>query len=352
MRIEQLTFTRFIAAVGIVFFHFGKGISPFNSGILATIVNNANLGVGYFFVLSGLVMVVAYQNANKPVNTANYYFKRLAKIYPMYLLSLLVMLVLAGAINAGKLISEVFLVQSFFPDYTFAYNWPDWSLSVEVVFYLLFPIVYNHFYLKKSFRIISISVLAFWLASQLLIFAWPYSALLYSNIPFYALKFGPLFHLNEFFSGNLIGLLIIQLHEKNNPAKRKRLLFPLLLILPVSAALVLTMKAYHLKPEINLHNGLLLLLYTPCILLLALSKGRFSKVLSSKSLVFAGEISYCIYILQLPVFTVAALFIKFQNPALNFYSSLALLLVASALAYNFIEEPCRRLVKKHLLKEA
>lgn len=45
---EQLTFTRFIAALSIVVYHFGDIYPPFNSSILAPIVKNANLGVSYF----------------------------------------------------------------------------------------------------------------------------------------------------------------------------------------------------------------------------------------------------------------------------------------------------------------
>lgn len=352
MRIEQLTFTRFLAAIGIVFCHFARAIPPFNTGILHTITINAKLGVGYFFVLSGFVMVVAYHRGGKPINTGSYYLKRLAKIYPMYLLCLLAMLFFAPEINAGKLTSELLLVHAFFPQHIFAYNWTDWSLSVEFLFYLLFPLLYNYFYLKKGFKVVGISILSFWLLSQCLIFAWPYFAFLYNNIPFHSLKYGPFFHLNEFFAGNFIGLYFIKLSKTESRTDRRRLLLPLLLLIPFAIALLIAAKVYSLKPMVNLHNGLLLIIYLPFILFLALNKGWLSHILASKPLVFAGEISYCIYILQVPVFALSGMFITFQNPALNFYSSLALLLVASALAYTFIEEPVRRFVNKRLATES
>jgi hypothetical protein len=60
MRIEQLTFTRFIAAVAVVIFHFGREVFPFQHPILQPLVLSANIGVSYFFILSGFVMIIAY----------------------------------------------------------------------------------------------------------------------------------------------------------------------------------------------------------------------------------------------------------------------------------------------------
>lgn len=53
MRIEQLTFTRFIAAIAIVFFHFGKPLNIFSEPNIHKLLINANIGVSYFLILSG-----------------------------------------------------------------------------------------------------------------------------------------------------------------------------------------------------------------------------------------------------------------------------------------------------------
>ncbi|MDW5290748.1 hypothetical protein [Formosa sp. PL04] len=62
MRLEQITFTRFLAAISIVIFHHGKNIFPFNQEGVSFIIKQANIGVSYFFILSGFVMVIAYGN--------------------------------------------------------------------------------------------------------------------------------------------------------------------------------------------------------------------------------------------------------------------------------------------------
>ena len=59
MRIEQLTFTRFLAATSIVIFHYGVKCYPFNNNEIAFIFKSADVGVSYFFILSGFVMLLA-----------------------------------------------------------------------------------------------------------------------------------------------------------------------------------------------------------------------------------------------------------------------------------------------------
>lgn len=60
MRIDQLSFTRFIGAIFVLAFHYGNNVFPFNGYIFSIIVKQAPSVVGYFFVLSGFVMIIAY----------------------------------------------------------------------------------------------------------------------------------------------------------------------------------------------------------------------------------------------------------------------------------------------------
>src|SRR5215470_13120634 len=136
MRLHQLTFTRFIAAMGIVFFHFAPQVPPFNYFF----IRSAGIGVSYFFVLSGFVLIVAY--AGKKTSPAIFYKNRFARIYPVYFTALLVMgsyLWLRGTLHATDLTLCIFGVQAWVPTHTHDINYPAWSLSVEFFFYILFP---------------------------------------------------------------------------------------------------------------------------------------------------------------------------------------------------------------------
>ena len=73
MRIEQLTFTRFLAAIPIVLFHYSREIFPFNTPALNFWVVNANMGVSYFFILSGFVMAIAYGNRHRDTAESHHY---------------------------------------------------------------------------------------------------------------------------------------------------------------------------------------------------------------------------------------------------------------------------------------
>ena len=86
MRVEQLTFTRFIAAISIVIFHYAKDVPPFNFDVISFLFNQANLGVSYFFILSGFVMIIAY-GQKKNISFLSYMQKRFARIYPVTFLA-------------------------------------------------------------------------------------------------------------------------------------------------------------------------------------------------------------------------------------------------------------------------
>nr|WP_255563398.1 hypothetical protein [Mucilaginibacter rivuli] len=51
MKLDQLTFTRFLAAMVIVVFHYGRTVWPFNAAFLVKIWPGADVGVSYFFIL-------------------------------------------------------------------------------------------------------------------------------------------------------------------------------------------------------------------------------------------------------------------------------------------------------------
>ncbi len=348
MRTSQLTITRFIAAVSIVVFHFGKGIYPFNSGLAAMLFNNANVAVSYFFNLSGFVMIIAYGSAKKEVNTKDYYINRLAKIYPVYLLALLVMLFYAGKLAWAKLIGEVLLIHAAVPSFLPSYNLPDWSLSVEMFFYLVFPFLFNKFYLKNRLKVSAMAIVGFWLISQ--IASYLLSVNMGSIPPDYvsSVFYNPLVHFNEFFVGNLIGLMYLNLQTN----KRVTGNYPFIFFLILMAAICLVVphfKAFGLKLPVNFHNGFLSIVFAPFILLLALNAGRISRLLSAPFLVYLGEISYCIYILQFAVFqSWWAIFGKGGGTLYRFYLPLLLLLLISALAYHLVELPGKRFIRARL----
>jgi peptidoglycan/LPS O-acetylase OafA/YrhL len=90
------------------------------------------------------------------------------------------------------------------------------------------------------------------------------------------------------------------------------------------------------------HNGLLAPLYMLFIVAVALQQ---KSLLNIRSLVYLGDISYGIYILQMPVYFIVSEFNKSILHIGNVFFFLLyviVLIVVSALCYTFIEKPLRK----------
>lgn len=92
--------------------------------------------------MSGFILTWSH----RPTDTAvRFYRRRFARVYPMHfttmLLSIPVLLLVGWGISRAELASNVLLVQAWVPvpEIFFGMNSPSWSLSCELLFYLLFP---------------------------------------------------------------------------------------------------------------------------------------------------------------------------------------------------------------------
>lgn len=347
MRIEQLTFTRFIAAIAIVFFHFGKPLNIFSEPHVNKLLINANIGVSYFFILSGFVMMIAYGNKSN-VHPVSYMQNRFARIYPVYFLAIiLALLYKTFLVKENYTIQEIglniFALQSWIPAKALSVNFPGWSLSVEFFFYAIFPFVFNFFYTKFSTKQLLVPILTFWGLSQVLFLYFINTDPVFSpdsRVNNNFLIYFPINHLNEFLVGNLTGLYFIKAGQDRfkNYDWAVTLLFILILL-----AIVIKLS------WLSYHNGLLAVLFIPFILLTALNNGKISTIFSHKIPVYLGEISYGIYILQVPVFmTIKFLLNKvgITGDLVIFVIGILGLLIVSALSYELIETPLREKIKK------
>lgn len=347
MDTSQLTFTRFIAAILIVIFHFAEGSFPFNQPIISSIVVNANYGVSYFFLLSGFVMAVAYSKKSEPIKYKAFLKNRLARIFPLYILAMLAMLlyyylrieIMGMASNYTPKIFDVVLnflmLQSWVPDKAMTVNVPAWSLSVEWFFYVSFPFLLNYVYQRISFKKLGISIMVFFILSQILFNAF------IRVFPRFGLYFmyNPLFHLNSFVVGNFVGLYFIT-HKPISSAK----LYIGLLLSVISIAAI----NYLSKGWVIFTNGLFLIVFVPLLLIFAYNYSPISNIFRKKFLQYLGEISYGIYILQFPLYFFFTALLTFSGHKINsllFIVYLCLLILASAFSYNYIEKPLRDRIK-------
>lgn len=346
MRLEQLTFTRFLAAIFIVVFHIGLQVPPFNNPDIAFIVGKANYGVSYFFILSGFIMMIAYNRMVK-IKVFDYYKNRFARIYPVFMVSIILFYLFNIVINnyRGWIVAKDPLfsllgVQAWIPEKAMICNFPAWSLSVEFLFYALFPFLYNKIYKKYSVRSVSIVIIFFWIVSQAVMQTMIHTQYFIDNQPSsYNFVFHfPVMHLSQFLMGNLAGLIFLKylLEKKGNYDLYLIALFAVLLLL------------FKYPIGIDYHNGLLAVVFVPMILLMVMNTGYTTKVFNLKPLVFLGEISYGIYILHWPLNLWIQTLIKryvTANDTYSFYIYLCLLIVLSSLSYLFIERPLNNWIR-------
>ena len=161
-RLEALTGLRYIAALTVLLAHMGHNLPPELFGKeLATL---SAIGMPLFFTLSGFLMAYNY---SAPFQKAfrrtlwTYYVARVARIYPVYALCLLISFGWMGCffndlLNRPGEVAKVLAFQStlthswvhvpVFQDYFTprtvcqGYLGVSWSVSTEAFFYLVFPL--------------------------------------------------------------------------------------------------------------------------------------------------------------------------------------------------------------------
>ncbi len=176
-QIGALTSLRGIAALIVVVHHFAYYTLPQTGKFLSSyshFFKNGYLCVDFFFILSGFIMAYVYANDfYRQIDKSDYwkYLRaRFARIYPLHLFTLLVliglelikMIVLGGnaftdKFNLTALTANIFLLQAFdlscpplFWCGTY-WNEPAWSISVEFAIYTIFPfILYSVLRLKPK----------------------------------------------------------------------------------------------------------------------------------------------------------------------------------------------------------
>jgi peptidoglycan/LPS O-acetylase OafA/YrhL len=337
--IKQLAFTRFLAAILIVFFHYGKNFDWLENSSISYIINKSNIAVNYFFVLSGFVMMIAYNKSSK-IYFLDFIFKRLFRIYPLYLLALLIVLLVLidKENNLFEILISVFMIQSWVPNKALIINFTGWSIAVEMFFYLIFPWLFNNIYKKYRLNVIIYLVMLFWMFSQ---FIYLFIKIDFIKIgDFYSvvdLNYLPIFHLNSFLLGNLIGLIYYKLSRKR---------FKNLLILNL---FIFCLIIYILKFNIYYHNGLLSVLFALLILSISISNDFLNRFFSKNIFVFLGDVSYGIYILQFPIwiifsdYRISKLFYldKQNDLEIIFLIKLTILIFISIFSYLFFENPLK-----------
>jgi len=247
--------------------------------------------------------------------------------------------------SVASAVSNALLVQSWIPLHLKTYNLPGWSLSVEAFFYLVFPwLIFKIF--SKPFRI----------AAMISLLTWSISFLLYLLISksisegnmYINSVANPLLQVNNFILGMAGGYAFR--HHKLGFIKNHASL--LLMI----TTLLLMLLFFIPNPIVeNSRDGLLAPLFLLFILSISYHKGAMTKLFSHRILIYLGEISYGIYILQAPLSMwyrglIMKAGIEINETAFT-YSFVVFLIICSAISYSMIEKPLRAYLRSRKTRE-
>lgn len=291
--LKPLTSLRFFAALMVVIHHVGL----FPAG---------HVGVTFFFVLSDFILAYNYNGRIKSRKDVFVFLRRrFSRIYPTHLLTLFLSIPLAMVPMAGSpneawngLAENIILIQSWFvePSIYFSMNAVSWSISDELFFYILCPILIvglSKLGVKSSLAL----VICWTMLIVMLAASWEEVVLpVTSHWMFYI---NPLIRLVEFVIGMALGLSYVQ-----GTRTTSNTIFEVFSILFVILSIV------------SINNGSmpepfsLSLAFLPAAIALvwifAHEAGKISKWISHPLALLMGEASFMLYMIHQLVMRYAA----------------------------------------------
>ncbi|EGD57210.1 acyltransferase 3 [Novosphingobium nitrogenifigens DSM 19370] len=336
--LAALTGVRFLAASAVLMFHFGAGFAHriHAPEVMVHILTNGYLGVPLFFVLSGFIITYShFDEAFTTGRTAHFMLARVARIYPVYLLSLLLMLpVLATPLSPIDAVSVLTMTQAWTPPASgHGYTWvmQAWTLSIEAVFYLLFPLVWP---LLRRLPIAAIHGLALLSMVIIVVFGTPSISPGVKMVPLLGADtrvWIPILRMPEFALGMTLCAIFVRCDRTRAILRGTAVEIVLALAILIVMAKADTMQTKALFAPLA---GLLLFA-------LANGEGALTRLLATRPMILLGGASYALYILQGPVRALCAAII---HPPLDQFASPIVTLGAAILAFLFVEQPARRAI--------
>ena len=348
-QIRPLTALRFFAAFFVVLYH---TLPPVWFASAHRVMFLGFSSVSFFFILSGFVLAIAYANRLHDLPKKSFFKARFARIYPLYFVTMCldapVLLMQRmhkyGIVSAVKktaitFVSTTFMLQAWWPKRLEGIDNPNWSLSVEAVFYLLFPFAAPALWrLSRRGTFVALGTIFLSGMALVLIADWlPVSE--------EAITYFPLLHLSQFLCGILLAKIYLTQNSRGSDGavtSAARLLPGFVLVLAGFAGLLLWTDRV---PIALLHDGLLFLLFGPVILFCASGRPVVEKLLSASWLVLLGEASYGLYLLHIVVWHYTQSFVM-TGPylVLQYCTYLVLCVLLSIMSFRYFETPARTLL--------
>jgi peptidoglycan/LPS O-acetylase OafA/YrhL len=168
--IPEIDGLRFVAIFSVYIYHLAgdvirhsaPGYHQLQAGSwLFAVTQILNIGVPLFFVISGFILgtpfAAAHLDGKRPVSLKKYFLRRITRLEPPYILSLLLFFaikIVAARGTATELLPN--FIASLFYVHNLTFGGPSvinivvWSLEVEVQFYILAPVLAKIFAISNA----------------------------------------------------------------------------------------------------------------------------------------------------------------------------------------------------------
>jgi peptidoglycan/LPS O-acetylase OafA/YrhL len=343
--LPALTGLRAFAALLVLMLHAEQSI-PAKWPLFMTALSRGYLGVDLFFVLSGFIIThVYFTSLRTPARRTLiiFYWHRMIRLYPVHLAVLGALIVMVGlakllhvqlhetqAWTADRLLQQLALIHAWLDKTTLGWNVVSWSISAELFAYLLFPLIaISLAQASKLTHLIAVATAALFIAAIVFqYFNWSV-ALSWQGPP----------ALTRVSTEFLCGSALCRFWALGG---RK------LITSFADAFGWLALVGYGIGASIGLPDFVLIALLAMLVLCAAASNRSLAKALTTRSVIWLGEISYSIYMVHFVVLRAYGRLLEnfwlTQNTALQFVEYLtacALPICCAAILYFAVERPSR-----------
>lgn len=359
-----LELIRFISALAILFWHyqhFDFGRVPLHSDLgleypfyssLHLFYDNGLQGVRIFWCVSGFIFFWKYKDliSKNLVSGWDFFILRFSRLYPLHLLTLVLVLVLQSAYfvcndtyfvyqdnNFHQFLLQIFLASNWGYKSSISFNGPIWSISVEVLVYCVF---YATFQLGRRW--------GEYCAFIVLVVALGFNRLLALNGINVAVDFPLADCLVMFFVGGAAATITFK-------SQNFKYIFALRSIAMILVILVPLLYLKFMNNE-HPHTFLFLIVYLPIILYtVTVANFSFSKKVNKLILVL-GNLTYSSYLIHFPIQLLIMLiysYLGFNAPLFSkwfFVSYMLLVLIFSYILFERFEKPAQAVLRKRMLK--
>jgi peptidoglycan/LPS O-acetylase OafA/YrhL len=151
-RLDFIDSLRGMAALGVVIYHIALLPVPQLAvpGLFSKYILSGGTGITLFFVVSAFTMCLTMDGrVCGRQTTLDFYARRFFRIAPMFYVLFVISIIRDGVVygvwhDLQTLWINMMFVFNLFPGQNAGIVWAGWTIGVEMLFYLLFPFIFNY----------------------------------------------------------------------------------------------------------------------------------------------------------------------------------------------------------------